>query len=414
MTKKICAACLSLILLLLCNVAAFGEDVAPAGFGQYKHVIIVGFDGLGAMWEKIDSPNFDRIFASGAYRYNAAAETVTISAQNWGSILTGVDADVHGLTNDNISNTTRTSETSCPSLFVYARKAFPDARLVSYNNWYRINEGIIETDIGVEKYDARTAEHETEDAVITQEVVDDLSTKDAPLLLFVHLNDPDHYAHKCSSSSKDYRQACMTADAQLGAIYDAAEENGLLNDGLFIVTADHGENGYGHGGTSVEESSVVVGVVGNGVSRMILPKDLRNRDVAAITLYALGIQKPAQMSARLPQGLFGSQTDSHVHSFDDGVVTVSPTCTKDGEKVFTCLFWDAEQIETLDAYGHVDENSDEKCDRCGMVLSDAIPDEETSGKPEPSSGGFNLSSFFSKVQAFFVRLFHAVKGWFKF
>ena len=309
--KKWTAALLSLCLVLLCAVPALASSETTADFGAYDHVLIVGFDGLGAMWETVDSPNFDRIFKqNGAYRYNAKTETVTISAQNWGSILKGVDADTHGITSSSAGQQERTADTDCKTIFNYARQAFPDARLVSYNHWYSINHGIIETGIDVEKYDDRNSPYDDQGPHIAQWVVEDLKTKELPKLMFVHFDAPDDAAHTYGADSDQYKQACMTADTQLGMIYDATVESGFLDKGLLIVTADHGEIGTGHGGQSVQESSVVFGVVGNGVNPCVLPETVRNRDVAAVALYALGVQQPAQMTAVLPDGLFASGADT--------------------------------------------------------------------------------------------------------
>ena len=56
--KKTVSLLLVCCLMLLCGVPAFAAPASAVCDG----VIIVGFDGLGAMWETVDSPNFDRIF----------------------------------------------------------------------------------------------------------------------------------------------------------------------------------------------------------------------------------------------------------------------------------------------------------------------------------------------------------------
>ena len=68
-----------------------------------------GVDGAGAAFSLVDSPNFDRIFADNAYRHDAVTEYITTSAQNWGSILTGVDYNTHGFTNDSLKLIERNS-----------------------------------------------------------------------------------------------------------------------------------------------------------------------------------------------------------------------------------------------------------------------------------------------------------------
>lgn len=397
--KKIASVLLVCCLVLLCSVPAFAQSASAVCDG----VIIVGFDGLGAMWETVDSPNFDRIFKNGgAYRYNAKAETVTISAQNWGSILTGVDADLHGMTNDNITQRERPADTANKTVFNYVRQAYPDARLVSYNNWWPINYGIIETGIGVEKLDDRNSPYEQQDANLTQRVADDLKTGTQPKLLFVHLDSPDHYAHTYGADSDQYKQACLTADTQLGQIYDAAAESGFLTHGLLIVVADHGEIGFGHGGQSVPESSVVLGVAGTGVNKGVLPETVRNRDVAAIALYALGIERPAQMSAVVPEGLFASQTAAtHTHDYGEGAIREQPTCTGQGTMVRICKICGSVQYDPIAPRGHRDADSNGKCDVCG-----AVTDKGQSAKTD-------AKNFFASIRDFFVRWFQWLKNLFR-
>ena len=88
--KKI--TCLLLTLLIIVSgtfVVGAAQEEAP-GFGEYDSVFIIGVDGAGAAFKDVETPCFDEIFSDGAVRYDAHSEDITISAQNWGSILTGV------------------------------------------------------------------------------------------------------------------------------------------------------------------------------------------------------------------------------------------------------------------------------------------------------------------------------------
>ena len=78
-----------------------------------------------------------------------------------------------------------------------------------------------------------------------------------------------------------------------------------MKNSLFIVVTDHGETSGGHGGNSKEESSAVVAVRGYTVNKVTLGENVRNRDVAAIVLYALGVEKPSHFTASVPSNLFG-------------------------------------------------------------------------------------------------------------
>ena len=314
--KKIVSVLLTVVLVCVWSVTAFAESALP-GFGEYEHVFVIGIDGAGAAFSLRDTPNFDRIFADNAFRHDAHTEVNTTSAQNWGSILCGVDYETHGFTNASTKLHTRTSDSDNPSIFYYVRQAMPDAPLVSFNHWSNINHGIIETDLGVRKINRGS------DVLLTDAIVDYIEQGSAPALLFVQLDSVDHAAHTYGGFSKQYYQAVEKMDILLGRIYDAIDAQGWMENSLFIVVADHGETTHGHGGTTKEESSAIVAVAGKSVNAYTLPESTHNRDVSAIALYALGVERPAHFITSVPEGLFGAARAK----------TVAPNPMTDAERI---------------------------------------------------------------------------------
>ena len=298
MFRKITSLLLSVLLIIGCSAFAISAE-ASDGFGDYDHVFIIGVDGAGAAFNKTETPCFDAIFADGAVRYNCVSEYVTISAQNWGSILLGVSYDTHGLTNDICKRNERnTKEDSLGSVFRYTREAYPDAELVSFNNWAAINKGIIENDIGVTKIS------KDYDSLLTDTIVDYINAGNEPTLMFVQLDDVDHAAHTYGGFSDNYYQAIRTADGYIGRIYNALVENGLMENGLFIVVADHGETDDGHGGTTVEESSVTVAIKGPEKEITVSPSQTGEifprfsaSSVASCSKSPVGFSNPATISS---------------------------------------------------------------------------------------------------------------------
>ena len=56
------------------------------------------------------------------------------------------------------------------------------------------------------------------------------------------------------------------------------------------------------------------------------------------------------------------------HRWNSGVITTLSTCTTTGVKTFTCQDCGTTKTESVAALGHVDSNSDGKCDRCGVSM----------------------------------------------
>lgn len=271
-----------------------------SSFGSYKHVFIIGIDGAGRFIKEANTPNFDRIFKDNAINYYARAEIYTISAQNWASILTGVSQSKHDLNNTIVELEERTSQTEFPTIFTYARRAFPEAELASFVNWNAINIGIVENDIGVTKFNV------SDDLLLTDEICSYFDQGNSPTVFFVQYDSVDHAGHEYGSKSEEYIKQIETVDGYLGRVYDSIEKNGVLDDSLFIVVADHGHTAEGgHGYPSMRETNVTLAVRGKHiVKNSKLDLFTRNRDVAAIALYALGIDRPKNMTSRIPARLF--------------------------------------------------------------------------------------------------------------
>jgi len=304
--KKILSVILAAILALCCVIPSFaassqfGLSCKSSSYGAYKHVFIIGIDGAGKFFKEAYTPNFDRIFENGAVKYDVRTEVPTDSGPNWGSILTGVSYFKHLIHNGNSGEEKRDSSTKYPTVFGIARSAMPDAELASFVNWNNINYGIIETDIGV------TEHQNSDDNALTDDICEYFDAGNQPTIFFVQIDGVDAAGHSYGSASEEYFTAINTADGYIGRIYDAIERNGLMEDGLFIVTADHGHTiSGGHGRFSLRESLTTIAAVGKTVvSGGTLDKITRDRDIAAITLFALGIEKPDCMSSRLPGNLF--------------------------------------------------------------------------------------------------------------
>ncbi len=286
------------IICILCAVITLSFGAASfagrPGRYVYKHVIVVGIDGAGNFKLRTSTPNMDRIFEKGASTTLCRASIPTISAQNWGSMLIGVTPQTHKLTNEIISQQTYKND-RYPTVFRLIRDAMPDARLGSFCNWNPINFGIVEQD---QRVDFATANDPALTVQITKYIIEE-----KPEFLFIQFDNVDHAGHTYGYGSDKYLETLTLTDRYVGIIYDAIKGAGILEDTLFIVTADHGGMGYGHGGVTDEEKYVFFGAVGKTVIRN-KALDLYSRDLAAIVCRALGVKSNPEWDSYVPRKLF--------------------------------------------------------------------------------------------------------------
>ncbi len=271
---------------------------------KYGHVIVIGVDGAGSWFKDADTPCFDEIFKNGAITYKALSSKPTISAECWGSMLIGVGPEIHKLTNNRVSFFPYPVWSKNPTVFRRIRRAYPEAELGSFCDWNPINKGIVEMKLGVNKQTAGDKE-------LTPLICNHIREK-KPDFLFVHFDSVDGAGHGNGYGTPNHINAICGVDRLIGDIYSAIENAGISEDTLFMVIADHGGTNDGsgkgsHGGWTDEEKYVTFAAVGKDVKNGEIG-EMNIRDLAAIVLYALGVDIPGfdekGFTSQIPDGLF--------------------------------------------------------------------------------------------------------------
>lgn len=264
----------------------------------YKYVAVIGLDGMGVYNKNANTPCMDKIFENGAVTYSALSMSPTSSAENWGAMLLGASPEVHMMANE-MDNGRRNSGVKFPSVFKRLREAMPDARLSSFVHWNPINAYIIEDGLNVVFVNNRN------DAELCDLIVDEVSNK--PNFLFVQLDDIDGQGHDFGYGNKEYLDKIEEEDAFVGKIFEAYKNNGILEETLFICVADHGGIHFAHGSFSDGEKYIYLAARGEGVAKGEIGAAY-TRDIAAIVLYALGVDFPEYeekgFSSQVPDGIF--------------------------------------------------------------------------------------------------------------
>ena len=277
---------------------------------SYEHIVIFGVDGAGGEFKNVDTPNFDKIFGSGSINYNGVAQSPTISAQNWGSMIYGVGPEVHQKTNAYIASNKHNDE-SLPSFIKTYSEKHPSATYYSAVNWGPINYGLFEdidklTKVNVAEENSDLGAKDVDAMVATSVASRTLTHNDT--IVFTQFDYVDHAGHSYGNKSTEYIDAIRHIDQQMGVIYDAYKLTGKLSRTLFIAVSDHGHTeAGGHGGDSESEKAVMIAVNGGG-NKIIHGscESYTTTDVAPIVLHALKEEIPSHYSGKVPNNMYVS------------------------------------------------------------------------------------------------------------
>lgn len=254
----------------------------------YDHVIIVSIDGLRPDAIPLtDAPNLRRLRQIAAWATQARTITRSYTLPSHTSMLTGVDADRHGLVHNNFSP--RHGFTRVPSALYYAHDAgFTTAMFVSKPKFRHIAiPGSVDV-FSRPDYVCRP--------VMNAAVEHIRHTHQG--LTFIHLSEPDGAGHDRGWMTASYLRAIAAADVCIGTLLTAIDNRADRDRILLIISSDHGGHGRTHGSTREEDlripwiawgSRVVPGEFSDPVSTM---------DTAATALAALGLDVPEDMVGR--------------------------------------------------------------------------------------------------------------------
>jgi hypothetical protein len=258
-------------------IQASGADAVDP-FGG-KHVLVIGIDGCRSdALQAAKMPNMRKLIDNGTVCWHAftggtlgdKTEQVTISGPSWSSILNGVWANKHQVsdnefTSANYLKIVKNKNVGYPSFFWRIREKFPKAYLASIVNWKPINDLIV--------FDV---DHEDNgsDADVAKKCADLLLGDRNPSVIFLQFDEIDGAGHHNTygPQSPEYMTALEKLDGHVGTILDAMHKrpNFAKEDWLVLVTADHGGINKGHGGQTPEERTVFIIASGGGYPRKVV------------------------------------------------------------------------------------------------------------------------------------------------
>lgn len=284
----------------------------------YDRVVVFQIDGVGEYFDDTKTTNIDSIFN---FRSSASIEGSGGCTETYASLLYGVSADAHKLNTLNAPYNTHSFE----SFLSLVKKAYPQEKVACAVSSMTISENLVED--GVESvltesiYDHEIAEYLSKDGGY-------LDNND-PKVLLVQMRQTEQAAIHFEGhyGGRDYLTQLSLTDGYIGQIYNKYVELGREEKTLFILTSDHGGKA---GTTNIDpDGRVIFAMRGHDINTEDSFTDIKNRDVAAIALEALGVDIPYIMTSSIPKDIFISEYSVYdENKIAEGVIHTHIATTK--------------------------------------------------------------------------------------
>ena len=291
---------LSSFALLAPAVAAALPNELPAG-RMTDHVVIVSIDGLRPdAIEQFGAKTLMRLMREGSYTLSAQTILPSKTLPSHTSMLTGVDAEKHGIT-WNSDETDAHGHVAVPTVFALAKaQGYSTAAFFSKTKFHHLDVpnsldyirapkgglgGILD-----DKWPAKKTVGNVEKY---------LEGGASPNLLFVHIGEPDYAGHLFGWMGRMYASAVREADKAVSEIIDESNDRFGAGNYTLIVTADHGGHDKNHGSDDPRDTTIPWIAWGKGVSAgQSISSGVRTMDTAATALWLLAVGAPPEWMGR--------------------------------------------------------------------------------------------------------------------
>ena len=277
-------------------------EATPEGI---EHIIVIGIDGMSPNGiQKANTPTLDSMIQNGAATMHARSVLPSSSSPNWASMIMGADTEQHGVTSNGwekfdhqLPPVVVTENGTFPTIFTLFKDQQPEAHVGAIYDWDGFGRLFEKSDVDFDI----DGDHEDK---TTQEAVNYIK-EHTPKFTFVHLDHVDHAGHAKGHGTPDYFQSVEKADSLIAEIVNATKDVGIFEKTMFIVSADHGGLGFGHGGESLAEMEIPFILYGAGIKKgYYIEETVYQYDNAPTVAYAMGLQTPQAWIGRPVKGAF--------------------------------------------------------------------------------------------------------------
>lgn len=270
-------------------------DASMAAKWKAKHVVMIGLDGWGAYSvNKADMPNVKKLMNDGSYTLKKRSVLPSSSAVNWASMYMGAGPELHGYTEwgsqtPELPSRVTNKNGIFPTVFSLLRESDPKAEIGNICEWGGIRYVCDTLALNFDKHIKESTKNPQEAARVAVEYIKSAR----PNLVNIVFDEPDHVGHGEGHDTPAYYKKLTELDGYIGQIIQAVKDAGMLDETIFIVTADHGGINKGHGGKTMQEMETAFIVSGKGVKKGYeFQESMMQFDCASTIAYIFGLEQP--------------------------------------------------------------------------------------------------------------------------
>lgn len=299
MRRRDFVVCGLLVILSCAGVAALGvgegsakQQPAAAPHSREKRVLIVSIDGLRPdVLLRAKAPTVRGLMDKGSFTMWAYTTPTAITLPSHASMLTGGTVQAHGIEWNSDKTPNTPAHPKLPTVLELAHDKGMATALASGKSKFAAlaKPGTVTASFTPPAPDGKVDDAETAKQAAA------LIRKHRPAAMFVHLADVDTTGHSVGWGTPEQLDAVARADAAVGVVLDAYKAEGVLDDTLVIVTADHGGAGRNHGPDDPRSRHIPWIAAGPGVrANFDLTRDqdlvVNTEDTAATVCQFLGLK----------------------------------------------------------------------------------------------------------------------------
>lgn len=282
------------LLLMLIVCAAFFSSCTPQTGVKADHVVMIGIDGWGAYsFEKAEIPVIKKLMAEGSGTLKKRSVLPSSSAVNWASMYMGAGPEIHGYTEwdskvPELPSRVLDEDGIFPTVFGLLRRSCPDAEIGCLYEWDGIHYVVDSKALSFEKHITETPASKNTAKFAAQYI-----KEKHPKLVNIVFDELDHVGHSVGHDTPEYYAKLKELDGYIGDIVQAVKDAGMIDNTIFVLTADHGGINLGHGGKTMQEMETPFIISGKNIRKgLVFNESMMQFDVASTVAYIFGLQQP--------------------------------------------------------------------------------------------------------------------------